>query len=273
VFTAIAVVLLVVFTATYRFNTLGGALGGFDNDHFVHFAYAKQVQAGEQPLRDFDGIGLQGVRPSLSYEASAAAQSLLGNNLRSEAILTVGALAVAAALTVYAASFVGATGWAVGATLLTVFLAPKLYNYPKVLLLAASMVAVMSYARRRSRGSIAALAAIAAVAFLFRHDYAAYVGVSAVVVIAAAAGGIRRAARHLGAYALVAILLLAPSLWYVQRQVGLFEYLREGLEQSRVEAARTDLGWPQFVGVAEDGRPVTALTALSVEQNAVAWLY
>src|SRR5688572_16874503 len=45
---------LVVFTASYRFNTLGGALGGFDDDHFVHFVYAKQVEAGEQPLRDFD---------------------------------------------------------------------------------------------------------------------------------------------------------------------------------------------------------------------------
>ena len=145
VVTALGIVLLMVFTALYRFNTLGGALGGFDDDHFVHFAYAKQVQAGEQPLRDFDGLGLQGARPSLTYEASAAAQSLLGNNLRSEALLTAGALALAAALTFHAASLGAAPGWAFAATVLTVLLAPKLYTYPKVLLLAAAMVGVMSY--------------------------------------------------------------------------------------------------------------------------------
>ncbi|MGH9202187.1 MAG: hypothetical protein ACRD2A_13240, partial [Vicinamibacterales bacterium] len=59
--------LVFVLVALYRFNTLGGALGGFDNDHFLHFVYAKQVQAGEQPLRDFLDAGLQGARPSLTY--------------------------------------------------------------------------------------------------------------------------------------------------------------------------------------------------------------
>ena len=72
----------------YRFNTLGGAYGGFDNDHFLHFVHAKQVEAGEQPLRDFLDAGLQGARPSLTYELSAAAQRYLGDNLRSEALLT-----------------------------------------------------------------------------------------------------------------------------------------------------------------------------------------
>ena len=72
----------------YRFNTLGGALGGFDNDHFLQLALAKQVEAGEQPLRDFlDAV--QGARPALTYELSALAQRVLGDNLRSEAMLTV----------------------------------------------------------------------------------------------------------------------------------------------------------------------------------------
>jgi hypothetical protein len=52
-----------LFTGLYRFNTLGGTYGGFENDHFVPFAYAKQVQAGDQPLRDFSGLGLQGAWP------------------------------------------------------------------------------------------------------------------------------------------------------------------------------------------------------------------
>ena len=94
-------IVLAVFVALYRFNTLGDSLGGFDDDHFVPLAYAKQVQAGEQPLRDFTGLGLQGVWPSLTYEASALAQSWWGNNLRSEALLTVAGLTVGTVVTCY----------------------------------------------------------------------------------------------------------------------------------------------------------------------------
>jgi hypothetical protein len=268
-----AIVFLVVFTGLYRFNTLGGALGGFDDDHFVHFAYAKQVQAGEQPVRDFDGLGLQGARPSLTYELSAAAQSALGNNLRSEALLTVAALALAAGLTFQAASAVAPAGWALAATLLTVLLAPKLYSYPKVLLLAVAMVCIVWFARRRSPVAVAALACLAAVAFLFRHDYAAYVGVGAVVVLAIGSGRARRAGVHLASYGAVIILLLAPSLWNLHREAGLVQYFHDGVEQSRNEAGRTELQQPEFVSVTDEGQPVTLRSALTVEQNAVAWLY
>jgi hypothetical protein len=96
--TGIVAGLLFLFVACYRFNTLGGALGGFDNDHFVHLALAGQVAAGEQPLRDFLDSGLQGARPSLTYELSALAQRLGGHNLRAEAWLTVLGVAAAAAL-------------------------------------------------------------------------------------------------------------------------------------------------------------------------------
>src|SRR5687767_15845045 len=92
----VVAILLFGWVFLYRFNTLGGAFGGFDNDHFLHFVYAKQVQAGEQPLRDFLDAGLQGARPSLTYELSAAAQAYVGNNLRSEAWLTVGGVALGA---------------------------------------------------------------------------------------------------------------------------------------------------------------------------------
>ena len=39
----VVAVLLFGWTFLYRFNTLGGALGGFDNDHFVRVMLAKQV--------------------------------------------------------------------------------------------------------------------------------------------------------------------------------------------------------------------------------------
>ena len=39
-------VLLFAWVFLYRFNTLGGALGGFDNDHFLYMTLAKQVAGG-----------------------------------------------------------------------------------------------------------------------------------------------------------------------------------------------------------------------------------
>jgi hypothetical protein len=264
-----AVLALLVFTASYRFNTLGGALGGFDDDHFVHFVYAKQVEAGEQPLRDFDGLGLQGARPSLTYEASAAAQRLLGDTFRSEALLTVGALAVAAAITFWTAAVSASPAPAFVATLMTVLLAPKLYNYPKVLLLALAAAGAVWYARRQSRDVVVALAVLTAVAFLFRHDYAVYVGLSTVLVLAFASGGIRRAASRIVLYGALSVVLLLPSLLYVQSHGGLGAYLADGLEQSRNEAGRTELQWPRFTWAAGDGES----GLLASEDNAVAWLY
>lgn len=261
---------LLVFSVLYRFNTLGGALGGFDDDHFVPFAYAKQVQAGEQPLRDFTGLGLQGAWPSLTFELSAAAQSWLGNSLRSEAILSVTGIAAAAVFTLWAAAGVAPAWLAAGATLLSVLVAPKLYNYPKVLVLSAAALAIVWYARRPAMRAVAALSLVTAVAFLFRHDYAVYVGVG-VLVLFAVSGNWIRAVLHGTAYAGLVLALLAPSLVFVQRHAGLATYLRDSLAASEQEASRTDMPWPVFTMAAEEPAAVTSF--FGIEQNAVSWLY
>src|SRR5205814_10501769 len=46
-------ILLVAVTCVYRFATLGGALGGFENDEFVTLSLAQQATLGETPVRDF----------------------------------------------------------------------------------------------------------------------------------------------------------------------------------------------------------------------------
>jgi len=269
----IGVCVVLCFTAVYRFNTLGGRFGGFDNDHFVPFAYAKQVQAGAQPLRDFSGLGLQGAWPSLAYEASALAQRTLGNNLRSEAIVTIAGVSIAAALTFLAASLLSTPFWALIATSISVFVAPTLYNYPKVLMLSAVALVIAVYARRPTVGGICGAAALSAVAFLFRHDYAAYVGVG-IVLACVVHGEWRRGFQHATLYVALTFLLLAPSLVYVERHAGLAQYVREGLELSRREADRTGLSmWPRFTFTSESSSPVSAATFFDVEQNGVAWLY
>jgi len=203
----IVAVLLFAFTCLYRFNTLGGRFGGFDNDHFVPFAYAKQVQAGEQPLRDFDGLGLQGAWPSLTYETSALTQRWFGDNLRSEAMLTVAAVAVAASLTFLAAASVAPAGWAAAATLISVFVAPTLYNYPKVLILSAAALTIAQYCRRPHVLGVVAGSVLTAIAFLFRHDLAVYAGVGLLLAYVAGSARTERIQRT-GLYIALTMLLL-----------------------------------------------------------------
>jgi hypothetical protein len=258
-----------VLTALYRFNTLGGSLAGFDNDHFLHFTYAKQVEAGEQPLRDFLDGGLQGARPSLTYELSAAAQSLLGDNLRSEALLSVGGVALAAALTFAAARAVAPWYYALACTALTVLIAPKLYNYPKVLVLAALAWLVVRYAQQPGMRWAASLGAWIAAAFLFRHDYAVYCALAAAIVILAAGG--QTVAQRLARVAVCAALsvaLVAPSLWWIERYAGLRVYVANAASMGERERARTGHDWPLPESV---GWWPTDFFAS--EQNAVFWLY
>lgn len=252
----------------YRFNTLGGAFGGFDNDHFLHFVYAKQVQAGEQPLRDFLDAGLQGARPSLTYELSAAAQTYFGNNLRSEAWLTVGGVALGAAIAFIAGSVIAPWPWALATALLSALVSPKLYSYPKVLVTAVASLLIVGATRLPVGPRIALMSAWTAVAFLFRHDYAIYcVAGFILVTVCAAAAPWRDRLKHAAAYLVLAGVLLAPSLWWVQRYRGLTEYVRNGLEMSRNEAERTRIGWPRLT--LEGG-----LTSLvEDEDNAEAWIY
>ena len=264
-------VLLFVWVWLFRFAPLGGAFGGFDNDHFLHFSYAKQVEAGAQPLRDFLDAGLQGARPSLTYEFSAAAQRALGDTLRSEALLTVTGVALASVATFLAAAKLAPWPWALGTALLAALASPKLYSYPKVLALSVIVLLIVTYARRPSRHVLVAMSIWTAVAFLFRHDYAVYCGIGTAAVIAATHWRASRTmTRRLAAFVLLAGLLLVPSLVWIQRYAGLVEYVRNGLEMSRSEDERTRRKeWPHPVLTS----PVTAAALLDREENINAWLY
>src|SRR5688500_20320736 len=79
------------FTWIFRWLTVD-----FTNDHFAHLSRARQILLGELPVRDFFDSG-----SLLHYYASAAALDLFGQNLLGEALLTVTAVALAAALTFY----------------------------------------------------------------------------------------------------------------------------------------------------------------------------
>ena len=85
--------LLFALTILYRFNTMGGPLGGFENDEFVTLSMAHQVTLGEQPMRDFVERGVP-----LTVALSVGALRAFGPTLFAEAILTSTLLGLSAAL-------------------------------------------------------------------------------------------------------------------------------------------------------------------------------
>ena len=262
-------VLLFGWTFLYRFNTLGGSLGGFDNDHFVLFVLAKQVEAGEQPLRDF-ADAMYGARPSLAYELSAASQRYLGDNLRSEAWLTVSGVALGATVAFVAGSRVAPWPWALATALLSVLLAPKLYGYPKVLLTAIASLLIISGRGTLTWPRLALMSVVTVAAFLYRHDFVVYcaAGFTTLIVLTPATGWRERATR-VAAYGVLAAVLVAPSLLWIERYSGVTEYVRNSREMSLEEYERTRTGWPRLEF---SGMPSLS-GLLEREENAEAWIY
>jgi len=171
----------------YRFNSLEGSLGGFTNDHFPQLMRADMLLRGEQPLRDFADAEMRGAWPALSYAVPAWAQQLGGRTLLPEAYVTTGALALAAAL-VFLLAIDLAKRWPVAllATALVIAIEPRLYNYPKVLMLAFGALAIRSVTLNPTALRLWLAAVTTAVATLFRHDIGVYVAIGILAGLVAA---------------------------------------------------------------------------------------
>ena len=193
----------------------------FTNDHFAHLSRARQILLGELPVRDFFDSG-----SLLHYYASAAALDLSGHNLLGEALLTITAVAAAAAVTFYLSAR-GSQSLIVGtlAALITVTLFPRLYNYPKLILYPLALLCMWRYATRRTSGALAALSAVSIVAFLFRHDHGTYIGLASLAAVALAHHDRMRVLPFAVArFALVSLALLLPFLIFIQWSGGAVRY-------------------------------------------------
>jgi hypothetical protein len=259
-----AVVFVVAFL--YRFNALGGALGGFDSDHFIFYLGGKAVAHGERPLRDFADAGLMGAWPALTYELSGLAQRMGGETLLSEAVLVVGALALALSVLFVTAADVSGPVSAVVVTIATLFMSTKLYGYSKVLVFAVAAALFLRYVRQPSRSRAMQLAIWSAVAFLFRHDFLVYLAPSVVVLIALSSSQWREAADRLIVYSATLALLLAAPVYSIQHYPGLGPYLETNRALVADESNRTTFRWPHFSSRGHE-------PFFSKEDNAVAWLY
>ena len=222
----------------YRFNTLDGRLSGFENDHFPQLVRSIAMLDGERPLRDFSDAELRALWPAPSYSTSALAQKLFGRSLRAEALLTIGLLSIgAAALFVVSVQFAGAIWPALIMTLLAVALRPALYNYPKIVLYVLAIAAMTAYARRTTTVRLVVLGVTVAVAALFRHDHGVYLAIAATALLVMLHG--RGFARPFALLVATCVVVVLPGIVLAQIDGGFIKYLRECVELSRAEAART----------------------------------
>ena len=252
----------------YRFNALGGALGGFDGDHFIYYLGANAVAHGERPLRDFADAGVMGAWPALTYELPALARRAMGETFLAEAVLTVGLLAFALALTARTAEQLSGKASAVVVVIATLFASTKLYGYSKVLVFAVAAALFVRYVRTPTRARAVHLAVWSAVAFLFRHDFLIYLVPPVTILILLASTRWREAFDRLLIYGgTVAVLLIGPVYW-IQHYVGIGSYLETARALVAQEANRTTFRWPQF-GPANG----SIWSFLAEEGNALAWLY
>jgi hypothetical protein len=110
------------------------------------------------------------------------------------------------------------------------------------------------------------MAAVVAVAFLFRHDHGLFLGCASMVCVAAAsrADGWRAAARRSAVLVIATTVFLLPWVAFIALNGGLLSYFSGGLEYSRAEADATALErWPQL----NLGSPVQTIA------SAEAWLF
>ena len=229
---------IAVSSFVYRFNTLGGALAGFDNDHFPQLVRSIAVLDGERPRIDFTDAELRSLWPAPTYSTSALAQKVFGRSLRTEALLTIGLLSIGAAAVFWvSAQFAAAIVPALVAALLAVGLQPALYNYPKIVMYALAVIAMLAYGRRQTTPRLLALGLLVALAALYRHDHGVYLGLTSGALVLLLHG--RRAQRPLLILTVTCVAVLLPGIVSAQVHGGFITYLRECLELSRQEASRT----------------------------------
>jgi hypothetical protein len=228
---------LVIALGTFAFRYL--SFREFGNDHFVHLAQAQQIVKGSLPVRDYVERGIP-----LMAAASAAAQFGMGEGLRAEVLLVGAAYAVAAGITLLLATTVSQS-LLIGllASLPPIVIFPVSYAYPKLLIYALWFAAVLAYGAKPTWPRTVGMAAVIAVAFLFRHDHGIVLAFVSVAVMAARHGVTRAGVSALGRVGGLALLLVGPYLLWVQSYQGVGEYLRQGMAFSRREAERGDGSW------------------------------
>ena len=177
---------------------------------------------------------------------AAAVQVVFGRGTLSEFTFSVTVLSLAATLTFWLC--VRASGslllGLVGAAF-EILLAPRMYNYPKILVYTAAIPLLWWFADRPRAWPRFCLALVTVVGFLFRHDHGVFValGFGALLLVHDQFGW-RDRVRHGLIYAALVCALLGPYLAFVEMHGGVRGVLEQTAVGSRRDREREPVVWP-----------------------------
>jgi hypothetical protein len=227
------------------------------NDHFDRISRGRQILVyGDRPFVDFRDPGY-----FLTLYTSAAAQAVTGGRLIGEAMVDSAAIAGAVAVTFSLAARVGhSTGIGLVAAIFTLIVAPRYYDYDKVLFYTVGLMLAWWYTDRRATSQLVALAALTAVAGLFRYDNGLFLFVvTAVTLLACHWRAPWLLTRRTMVYVAVVLVVLAPAAVAWQQSIGLAEVARQIRAYAEVEGARTGIFTAPVVRPDGEQRPMAAL--------------
>jgi hypothetical protein len=273
--TAIAV-LLFGFAWLLRFNDPDGSAAFLTDDHFFYLVRGWQILFGDLPVRDFVDHGAP-----LYYYVAAVVQMVFGRGTLSELVFSVTVLAGCAVGVFLLAMRASGSLWlGAGAGLFHVLLAPRFYNYPKILAYVLAIPALWAFADRQSFLRTALMAAVTVLAFLFRHDHGVFIAVSfAVLLVATTSLSWLQRLRHALVYGGLVVALLAPYLVFIQMNDGVVTYFSTAAAWARQDRNRAPVVWPGLFdnpdgasAESRQGNPIRRAVAV-VQDNSVAWLF
>jgi hypothetical protein len=210
----------------------------FDNDYFMHMAWAAEMLRGEWPVRDFVEPGFP-LQTWLAYAGLRAG----GYQLSWEGALACTLIAASVTLTYVVCRQLSLPRWL---SLLVAAIAaltyPRLYAYPKAFVYPAALWALSCYLRAANRRTLFLVACATAVAFLFRHDHGVWIAAPTVMGLALRHWSEpRRLVRAVAGYGIAAALLVSPWLAWVATSGHADQYWDFLLERSDGLTDRTRL--------------------------------
>ncbi len=228
------------FSWALRYNEPEGAFAGLLDDHFFYVVRGWQMLYGEWPDRDFVDIGAP-----LTFALSAAVQVLGGRGTLPEIVLCVTLLSAAAGLSFYAAARASGSIVAAGAaTLFHIALAPRFYNYSKLISYALAIPATWALIDRPTWPRRIALAAVTIIALLLRHDHGVFIVVFASATVLLSGWSWQQKRQELIRYALLLLVLALPYLAYLQVNGGIVDHFVTANAWSMRDRGRAPLVLP-----------------------------
>ena len=201
----------------------------FDNDYFMHMAWAAEMLRGNWPVRDFVEPGFP-LQTWLAYAGLRAG----GYQLSWEGFLACALIAASTAVTYVVCRRLGLARWlSLSVAAIAALTYPRLYAYPKAFVYPVALWVLLCYLRGPNRGTLVLVGCATAVAFLFRHDHGVWIAVPTVLGFALHHWREPRTLmRTVLGYGIVAAVVVSPWVTWVAVSGHADQYLDFLLERS-----------------------------------------